>query len=272
MSALRLHLAAIPDFDVDMRDVRPDTLKNKKLSEIRRLRLRHGQRGIALGELFEIDGTPGSDTLEIRGSCARLHHLGAEMAEGELRITGDCGAWLGVEMRGGRIAVRGSAGDGVGANMRDGVIEVAGSVGDFGGSTTPGAGSGMKGGTILVGRNAGRRLGDRMRRGVIIVGGDVADYCGSQMIAGSIVVFGTTSSGLGASMRRGTIALLQPPADLGVNFVQSGEYECAFTRLLLRHVASFRPAWRARLAHVSNVTRWVGDAGTGGLGEILLLS
>jgi len=272
MSTLGLRLAAAPDFDVDMRGVTPDALKNLKPSEIRRLRLPHAQRGIALGELFEIDGAPGGDVIEISGASARLHHLGAGMAAGELRVTGDCGAWLGSEMRGGRLLLRGNAGDGVGAGMRNGLIDISGSIGDFAGSATPGAVSGMKGGTIVVARSAGKRLGDRMRRGLIVVGGDVAAGCGSQMIAGSIVVLGSTGPGLGAGMRRGTIALIAAADDLGVNFVANGQYELAFTQLLLRHVAGLKPAWKSRLSRVASVERWVGDAGGGGLGEVLLLS
>ncbi|HMM75018.1 MAG TPA: formylmethanofuran dehydrogenase subunit C [Gammaproteobacteria bacterium] len=272
MSTLGLHLAAAPDFDLDMRGVTPDALKSRKLNDIRRLRLKQGRRDIALGELFEIDGAPGADILEITGACPRLHHLGAGMTVGELRVTGDCGAWLGAEMRGGRLLVRGNAGDGVGAGMRNGLIDVSGSIGDFAGAAVPGAVSGMKGGTILVGRHAGRRVGDRMRRGLVVVAGDAGAGCGSQMIAGSIVVLGTTGPDLGAGMRRGTIALFGAPSDLGVNFLPNGRYELAFTQLLLRHVASLKPAWRARLSRVASVERWVGDAGASGLGEILFIS
>jgi len=271
MSVLGLRLAAAPDFDVDMRGVTPDALKQRKLNDIRRLRLPHGQRGIALGDLFEIDGAPGADVLDITGASPRLHHVGAGMSAGELRVTGDCGAWLGTEMRGGRLLVRGNAGDGVGAGMRNGVIEVSGNIGDFAGCATPGAVSGMKGGTIIVGRHAGRRLGDRMRRGLVVVTGNVGPGCGSQMIAGSIIVFGTSGPGLGTGMRRGTIALFGAPSELGVNFVPNGRYDLAFTQLLLRHVASLKPAWRPRLSRVASVERWVGDAGASGLGEVLLL-
>lgn len=271
MSTLSLRLVAPPDFDVDMSSVTPDALKGRRASELRRLRLRHGQRGIALGDLFEIDGAPDSEVIEIAGSCARLQHLGAGMTGGELRITGDCGTWLGREMRGGRIALRGNAWDGVGARMRGGLIDVTGSVGDFAGAATPGAVSGMKGGTILIGRHAGRRLGDRMRRGLIVVGGNADAGCGSQMIAGSIVVLGATGPGLGVGMRRGTIALLTAPAELGATFVLNGHYELAFTQVLLRHVVTLKSAWRARLSRIATVERWVGDAGCGGLGEVLLL-
>ncbi len=271
MSTLRLHLAAAPDFDLDMRGVTPDALKHKKPQEIRRLRLAQGRRGVALGELFEIDGEADGEVLEITGACPRLHHVGAGMTAGELRVAGDCGAWLGAELRGGRLLLRGSAGDGVGAGMRGGLVDVSGSIGDFAGAATPGAVSGMKGGAIVVGRDAGRRLGDRMRRGLIAVGGDVGPACGSQMIAGSIVVLGANGPGLGAGMRRGTIALLNAPAALDVNFLPNGRYELAFTQLLLRHVAGYRRAWKARLSRVASVERWVGDAGSGGLGEVLIL-
>jgi formylmethanofuran dehydrogenase subunit C len=271
MSALSLRLVAAPDFDIDMRGITPDVLKAKRLTDLKRLRLRQGTRSVPLGDLFEIDGAVGGDELEIRGATPRLQHVGAGMGGGLLRVQGDCGHWLGADMRGGTLLVQGNAGDGVAASMRSGLIDISGSIGDFAGSALPGAVSGMKGGTLLVGRHAGTRIGDRMRRGLIAIGGNVGRYCGSQMIAGSIVVLGEVSSGIGSGMRRGTIALLQPPGDLGANFVSTGRYELAFTQLLVRHVAGLKGAWRRKLAQVGTVERWVGDAGAAGLGEILIL-
>ena len=269
MSTLILRVTAAPDLDVDLTGITPDALKAKRLTEIRRLRLRHGQRGIALGDLFDIAGEPGGDVLEIHGATARLQRIGAGMTGGELRVHGDCGAWLGSEMRGGTLSIRGNAGDGVGASMRGGLIDISGNAGDFIGAPIPGAVSGMKGGTIVVQRRAGRRAGDRMRRGLIAIGGDAGNACGSQMIAGSIIVLGSVGAGVGTGMRRGTIALAQAPADLGAGFAMNGHYELAFTQLLLRHVAGLKAAWRARLSRVTSVERWVGDAG--GLGEVLVL-
>jgi formylmethanofuran dehydrogenase subunit C len=270
MSTLILRLEAAPDFDVDLSGITPDALKDKRLPDIRRLKLRQGQRDMALGDLFTIDGTVGGDELEIHGACTRLHHVGAGMRAGQLRVIGDCGAWLGSEMRGGTLSVRGNAGDGVGASMRGGLIDISGSVGDYLGAPFPGAVSGMKGGTILVQRRAGRRVGDRMRRGLVVIGGDAGHGCGSQMIAGSIVVLGAVDSGVGTGMRRGTIALAQAPAGLGPGFALNGHFDLAFTQLLLRHVGGLKSAWRSRLSGIASVERWVGDAG--GLGEILILS
>ena len=272
MSTLTLRLAAAPDFDVDLGGVTPDALKSKRLDDIRRLRLKQGRRGVALGDLFELDGEAGGDTLAIVDASTRLYRVGAGMVDGELRVRGDCGAWLGSEMHGGRLLISGDAGDGVGAGMRGGLIEISGSAGDFIGAPIPGAVSGMKGGTVLVGRHAGRRAGDRLRRGLIAIGGDAGAGCGSQMIAGSIIVLGDTAPGLGTGMRRGTIALLRAPAAFDANFVFNGHYELAFTQLLLRHVIGLKRAWRTRLARVASVERWVGDAGSGGLGEVLILS
>lgn len=271
MSKLTLRLAHAPDFDVDLSGVTPDALKSLRLNEIKRLRLGHAQRGVALGELFELEGEPGTDVLAIEGASARLQHVGAGMTAGEMQVSGDCGAWLGRDMRGGRLLLRGNAGDGVAAGMRGGLVDISGHAGDFLGAPTPGAVSGMKGGTVVVARSAGRRLGDRMRRGLVVVGGDVGSHCGSQMIAGSIVVLGASATGLGVGMRRGTIALMSAPTELGPNFTLNGQYELAFTQLLLRHVAGLKQAWRARLARVASVERWVGDAGNGGLGEVLVL-
>jgi len=271
MSALSLRLAAAPDFDIDMSGITPDALQPLRLTDIRRLRLRQGTRTVPLGDLFEIDGAAGGDELEILDATPRLQRVGSGMAAGLLRVQGRSGHWLGADMRGGTLLVKGDAGDGVAASMRGGLIDVGGSIGDFAGSAVPGAVSGMKGGTLLVGRHAGARVGDRMRRGLIVIGGNAGRYCGSQMIAGSIVVLGEVSGGIGSGMRRGTIALLAPPADLGSNFVSTGRYELAFTQLLVRHVAGLKSAWRKRLAQVGAVERWVGDAGAAGLGEILVL-
>lgn len=271
MSALSLRLAAAPDFDLDMSGLTPDALKAQRLGDIKRLRLRQGTRSVPLGDLFEVDGAAGSDELEIHGATPRLQRVGAGMGAGVLRVQGHCGHWLGADLRGGTLQLKGNAGDGVAAGMRGGLIDVSGSIGDFAGSAVPGAVSGMKGGTLLVGKHAGARVGDRMRRGLIVIGGDAGPYCGSQMIAGSIVVLGETGSGIGSGMRRGTIALLNAPADLGSNFVANGRYELAFTQLLVRHVAGLKSTWRARLARVGAVERWVGDAGAAGLGEILVM-
>jgi formylmethanofuran dehydrogenase subunit C len=271
MSTLVLTLAATPDFDLDLSGLTPDALRPKRLNEIRRLKLRQGRKAVALGDLFEIDGEPGGDELEIHGATRRLQRVGAGMTAGVLRVRGDCGDWLASEMRGGRLELTGSAGDCVAAGLRGGHVEVSGSVGDFLGAPVPGAVSGMRGGTVVVGRNAGARVGDRMRRGFIAIGGDAGSHCGSQLIAGSIVVLGDTGPGLGLGMRRGTIALFGAPADLGANFVHTGRYELAFTQLLLRHLAGLKRAWRGRLGKVSAAERWVGDAGAAGLGEVLVL-
>ncbi|MFZ4111518.1 MAG: formylmethanofuran dehydrogenase subunit C [Polymorphobacter sp.] len=271
MSRLTLTLKAHPDFALDMSAVIPAALIDKRLPQIRAIKLQHGRRRVALGDWFEIEGDTNPTELVIEASQAGLHRIGAGLTAGSsIEVRGDCGLETGLRMRGGVLRVSGHAGDGTGQGMRGGLIDIAGDTGDFAGGPAPGDVTGMKNGAIVVGGHLGARAGERMRRGLIAAGGNAGAYCGSQMVAGSIVVLGECGEGVGSGMCRGSIVLARPTSVPGRNFVRTGEFELAFLPLLISYLRELKPDWAPRLGKLARVSRWVGDAGNGGFGEILI--
>lgn len=270
MSGLVFALKTAPRFAVDCAGLAPGALAGKTLREIAALPLPGGESGLRVGDLFRISGKADGETLTLLETTPQLVAVGGGMSGGTLRVEGSLGEHVGRRMRGGTLFVAGNVGDGVACGMRGGFIDVAGSAGDFAGGPAPGDVSGMRGGTVIIGGNVGRRCGERQRRGLIVVGKDAGDYCASQMIAGTVLVRGSCSEGAGFGMRRGSLLIGQPSGTPGACFALTGIYALPFLPLLLRHVAELKPRWRKSLAIFGNVQRWVGDAGNGGLGEILL--
>ncbi|MSQ69388.1 MAG: formylmethanofuran dehydrogenase subunit C [Gammaproteobacteria bacterium] len=272
MTGLVLTLHNPPAFELDCTTLNAATLQGKTLAQVGRLKLTQGRHRVSLGDLFDVSGDTQTDELTLLGVTPKLHRVGAGLASGVLRLSGNCGLELGLRMRGGRLLLTGNAGDGVGLGLRGGYLEVSGSAGDFIGGPAPGDVAGMNNGTIIIGRHAGARVGERMRRGLIIVGGDTGPLGGAQLIAGSIVLLGEVGPGLGTGMRRGSIVLAKPGHAPAATFNLAGTFDLPFMPLLIAHVTALKPRWRARLAGLARVTRWVGDASAGGMGEILLAS
>jgi formylmethanofuran dehydrogenase subunit C len=199
---------------VDFTGLTPAGLASLSVDGVRKANVRHGNRNVELGELFEIDGTPADTIWRLEGDFSAVHSLGAGMTTGEIDADGPVGRHAGAAMRGGRIDVRGAAGDWLGAEIQGGMIRVHGDAGDFVGAAYRGSRRGMTGGAILVDGDAGDQVGARMRRGLIAIGGAAGDWLGMRMLAGTILVFGDCGASPGAAMRRGTIAVLgaEPPA------------------------------------------------------------
>jgi formylmethanofuran dehydrogenase subunit C len=269
MSELVLQLAAEPDFDLDLSDLLPERIAGASLDAIKRTRLLHGKRRVALGDLFEVDGTPG-DTIAFRGATARLRRIGHGMTAGTILVAGHAGDELGAGMTGGNIRVQGGANDYVGSGMRGGIIEISGRSGNFTGGALPSSALGMRDGVICVGRGSGERAGDRMRRGLLVINGNVGAYCGSSMIAGTIIVTGQTAAGVGTGMRRGSIVLLKEPAEIPATFNDCGRYSLAIVALLSRYLRSVNRTAHSRLRAVREVRRFAGDIGCDGQGELLV--
>ena len=270
MSGLVFTLKSAPRFGVDCAELTPVALAGKTLREIAALPLPGGESGLRVGDLFRINGKADGEALVLRDATSRLVGVGSGMTGGTLRVEGSLGEHAGRRMRAGTLWVAGNVGDGAACGMRGGLIEVGGSAGDYLGGPTPGDVSGMRGGTVLVVGSVGNRCGDRLRRGLIVVGKQAGDYCASQMVAGTVLVRGSCGPGAGFGMRRGSLLIGQPLASPLAGFALTGTYALPFLPLLLRHIAAFKPRWRNSLAAFDTVQRWVGDAGNGGLGEILL--
>ena len=269
MNGVTLKLSQTPGFDLDTSDLLPDKLLGLSVDEVRTLRIAHGRRQLALGDLFDVSASK-DDVLRIENATPRLRHLGRKMTGGRLHITGTAGDGVGVDMRGGTIVVEGDAGDFVGSGMRNGLIDISGNAGDFVGGSLPNASLGLRNGVVRIGGNVGARAGDRMRRGLLIINGDTGEYCGSGMIAGTIVVTGRCAHGVGLGMRRGTVLLTNEPAVIPATFNPCGTYALAMLELLRRYVATFDQRVARKIGRGTTVQRYAGDRGADGQGELLV--
>lgn len=257
---------------IEAEALRPDRLAGKTLTEIKSLKVFHGNREEDLGACFDIAGDSSDEHLLLEGDFSRIKHIGQEMVRGRITIDGRVGMHLGAEMRGGEIEVRGDAGDWVGAEMRGGLIRVSGSAGHLVGGSYRGSASGMKGGAIIIGGDAGNEVGCGMRRGVIAVGGKVSDFAGFNMIAGTILVNGGFGIRCGAGMRRGSIIALGPPKDhppLLPSFRFDCEYEPQFLSVYLNQLRKWDFPVESRLLQ-AKFHRYSGDLVALGKGEVLL--
>ena len=238
MSALTLTLRSPPNLSTDLSALTPERLASLDEAQIGALPL---QRGVHVGELFEIEGAD-AQHLVIRNSCDRLTHVGAGMRSGTITVEGDCGAYAGLGLNGGRLNIAGNAGDFVGSAMKSGMIQIGGNAGDFAGGALTGDRQGMRGGILAIHGNAGDRAGERMRRGLLLIGANAGAYCGANMLAGTIFVAGKAGMMPGFSLARGTLLLRHMPEHIPVTFQDSGEHSLLFLTLLEKQLQRDGPA------------------------------
>ena len=257
-----------PGVEAETPDLLPERLASLPRGAIEQLPVRLGRASARVGDLFDIDGTPG-DEVTLRGDLAAFVRLGAGMSRGRLVVEGNAGLGAGAAMRGGRLEIAGNAAARAGEGMTGGVLVVRGSAGDDLGGPPPGATRGVNRGVILVQGNAGARVGRRMRRGLVAIGGDAGPLAGTGMLAGTLVIAGRAGEGAGTWMRRGTILLGAGPQPEATAFADAGSGRFSFWSLYdeALRAASFPipAAWRS-----GRFRRFVGDRSGGGLGEILL--
>jgi formylmethanofuran dehydrogenase subunit C len=224
---------------VEIEGLTPDWAADKSLAEIERFEIFHGNRKLALAEMFKVGGNASDKRFEFEGNLAGVHWIGAHMTSGKIHIHGPGGRHLGSEMEGGEIRVDGDAGDWAGAEMHGGLIHVRGNAGHQTGAAYRGSAKGMTGGTILVDGNVGNEIGSMMRRGMIAIGGSAGDMIGFNMLAGTVLVFGEAGIRPGAGMRRGTIGLFGPkPPPLLPSFRRGSSLQPQILQVLLRDLRS----------------------------------
>ncbi|MGH8751634.1 MAG: formylmethanofuran dehydrogenase subunit C [Burkholderiales bacterium] len=267
MSALVFALKEIPRQRVDLSPLTPDLLLSKNINEINMLELHSGNRKIRVTDLFELSGGDARNII-FKKSCEKFDRIGQGMSSGSIEVEGDCGAYLGLGMKNGALGVRGNTGIFAASGMSGGVLHIRGNTGDFLAAALPGDRHGMKGGLVIVSGNAGDRTGDHMRRGALLIEGNAGDYCASRMLAGTIAVLGTVGKLAGFGMQRGTLLLSGIP-DLPATFNDCGVHDLNYLPLLIK---SWQPldSKFAQLAPRARVRRYLGDAGNGGKGEILV--
>ncbi len=234
LSLFRSLPSALP---VGVEGITPDRLRGRRLAEIERIDILHGNRRVPLAELFRVTGDPSDGRIEFGGQLVSVDQIGAGMVDGEIVVQGDAGRHVGAGMRGGTIRIMGGAGDWVGAEMKGGTIHVGGSAGDHAGAAYAGSRRGMTEGTILIAGSAGDGVGRSLRRGLVAIGGSCGSRAGFGMIAGTILIFGACGTYPGAEMRRGTIGLFGPePPRLLPTFRRAGEFRPLFLRLIEREL------------------------------------
>ncbi|HSI42317.1 MAG TPA: formylmethanofuran dehydrogenase subunit C [Xanthobacteraceae bacterium] len=266
MSGIVLRPRAAFSARVDLSGVTPAVLSALSLPEIERLPVPCGGRRPALAELFFVENGPGEGVLLIEGGDARLDHVGAGLAGGEIIVDGPVGAFAGRGMSGGVLRIAGAAGDFLGAELSGGRIEVAGNAGAHAGAATSGSRRGMSGGVLRIHGSAGVRLAERQRGGLIVVAGDADEGLGTDMIAGTVAVAGSIGARAGRGMKRGTVLARSLPA-LPAGFVDTGTHDLVALRLLARRVADLA----GMLDGSGTARRLVGDTLLGGQGEVLVL-
>ncbi len=188
--------------------ISPDVFSQKRLMEIKSLKVWEGNRKKTLGSLFKIDEEKDTEeeiTIKISGDLSRVRRIGTEMSTGKIIVNGDVGMHLGEEMKGGEIIVFGNSDSWVGSMMENGTILIKGNADDYIGSSYRGASNrGMKGGSIIIEGSAGSNLGYFMRGGFIKIG-SVGQFAGIHMKGGTILIQRDSIGRTGAQMTGGRI-------------------------------------------------------------------
>ncbi len=242
-----------------LRDLRPDNVAT--------LTLRSGTEILAVGDLFEVSGSP-DEQLVLAGDLRRVDGIGASMSGGRVLVEGSCGDHVGARMSGGEIVVHGDAGAWAGAELAGGLVRISGDAGPRLGGAYPGARAGMTGGEIMVSGNAGEEAGAGMRRGLVAVAGQTGSGAGLRMLAGTVLALCGVGAEAGLGNKRGSLVSGQtveplpgyafatrfcPPA-LGLQLRRTRELGLTVPDALLRG------SW----------ARWSGDRTELGRGEILI--
>jgi len=196
---------------IDGSTLRPDLLASLAAHELKQQRIIIGSREYAWSEVFEIEGDPGA-SWALPGTENYLN-LGAGLGSGHLRVDGHTGDYAGMQMCGGHLEILGSAGHSLGAGMQGGLITVTGDAGPQVGGSCLGSFDGMTDGEILIDGSTGPRAGFRMRRGLIACH-RCEEHAGYQMQAGTLVIRHGPIASPGLSIKRGSILLLDPHAEL----------------------------------------------------------
>ena len=201
---LTLTLRSAPPARVWAPLLTPERLHGLSASEVAALTVRCGREMVAVGEMFEVSGTP-DEQVVLCGELQRLDGIGASMAGGRVVVEGGCGHHLAARMSGGEIEVHGGAADWAGAEMAGGVLRIAGTAGARLGAAYPGARAGMTGGEIIVSGDAGQEAGAGMRRGLVAVGGRTGNGAGLRMLAGTVIALRGIGAEAGIGNKRGSL-------------------------------------------------------------------
>lgn len=252
---------------IDLRGVVPDRLSGLSLDAINRLPISADERPCSLGDVVRAEGDTHDGVIECRGDFSRVHHVGAGMASGTIRVTGNVGRHAGEQMKGGRLEVAGNSGDWLAVEMHGGEVVVDGSAGDNVGGALPGSDHGLRGGSVVVRGDVGQLAGQRMRRGIVAVGGSCGEAAAFEMRAGTVVVAGRVGRHAGLGMCRGSLVALSDRPAIPATFQRGRAWSPPFIGVLIQSLA--RSGFRPIFTPPARWRQWHGDLLTGCRGEIL---
>ena len=106
------------DIPIEIEGLTPDWACDKSLPEIERFDIFHGNRKLALAEMFTVSGDPADNRIDFEGDLSGVHWIGAHMRNGQIHVHGSAGRHLGSQMRGGEIHIEGDAGGWLGCGVR----------------------------------------------------------------------------------------------------------------------------------------------------------
>jgi formylmethanofuran dehydrogenase subunit C len=252
---------------IDGSVLRPDRLDALTAEELKQQRITIGSREYRWGEVFEIEGNPGS-TWTVPGAVNYLN-LAVGLTTGLLRVAGHAGDYAGMKLAGGRLEIDGSAGHSLGAGMQGGLIKVTGDTGTQVGGPCPDSFDGMTDGEIIISGATGPRAGFRMRRG-LIAANQGAEQAGYQMQAGTLVIFHGPLPTPGLTMKRGTILILDPAIEpTWLPYYQPDcVYRPVFVQILLGRLQTLGCKLPEGARH-GKYQLYTGDRLSSGKGEIL---
>lgn len=268
MSYLILRLKKKLIFRLDLGEIVPDKLKNKK-KNVKNLKIFYGNEEKKLSDFFSFQGKLNKGII-FKGNLGKCDYIGNSMKEGEIIVNGSVGEYLGNKMENGKILVKGSAGNYAACSLKGGEILIEKNAGDYLGSSIQGDKIGISGGRVIVQGNVGNRLAFKMRAGIIFVKGNAKNYLGSQMIAGTIVINGKIGSNPGILMKRGTI-ILKKKVSLPLYFKYSGKNNYLFLKIYQFYLEKLNSEFKNIFPDTYTV-KFVGDTSCGGKGEVLILN
>lgn len=269
MSGLTFRLSAAPDERLDLSQLTPETLSAIPVADVPRLIIGTSKRGLTVGDVFKVSGTPG-DSVVIEGGSRLFDYVGAKLKQGTIIVEGEAGMSAGRLMRGGSLEIRGDAGAWLASCLAGGIVTVKGSAGSYVGGQQAQAGDkfGMTGGIVVIEGDVGDRAGERMRRGTIVVRGSCGANAGSRMIGGTIWAERGFGAAPGLLMRRGTLIGAAVESMLPT-FADSGMHDLVVLRILSRYLSTTLGPLAPR-AITGGVHKYAGDLATIGKGEILI--
>ncbi len=232
MAEIKLKLKKKPEFPLEAEVVSPDTFAGKSATEIKKLKVYHGNEEKMLGDFFEVTGT-GSEINDIKimidGDLTNVKRIGEKMTGGEIIINGNVGMHVGNNMSGGKILVNGNADDWAGAMLKGGELEITGNAGHYVGAAYRGFWKGMEDGLIKVKGKIGNEAltwvtGSKpSKRFPTLICGGAGSFLGIHSHGGTIIVEGDCDRCAGADQVRGTIVVKGKVSRILPSFKKIGE-------------------------------------------------